>query len=411
MSSAWSRSSSCVRVLARANCRQILLRNSQPLRHASTQSTTQASGSSNSALVGGIAGGLVTFAAGYGWYRISGAKQVIDSAHTTKQYFESAKQKIAATTPDVKNPSEGLKWLRSQSMAYAAFIPGGNAFVKSAFDDIDTIREKHGDEVDEIVRDTYNEIKQLTDKKGLSVETTWEGWNVLQRQLGKIGDLAGDSASEILDNHPELKKKIGGNLNQLKQMGEKFGPEAKKLVDDTWNQIRDIVKKSGMNIEGTASKLQSLLQEKTEQLKKLGDEVWKKSLKEAKPLLDKNPEIKKLVEENANSLKQGDAAELMAKVKDAVSSGNINDLKDYVNEAVDKANKSNFGSGVDQYLKMVPGASQIIPKLKQFKEVTKEHGEEAEKLVEDTIKEIGDVLEKRMKQAQELSNKAKKNSG
>ncbi|KAF3925160.1 hypothetical protein ABW20_dc0101782 [Dactylellina cionopaga] len=407
MSAVWSKSGACVRIAARASRRQVLQRQPQQFRFASTAPTTEAAAGSSSALVGGIAGGLVTFAGGYAWYHFSGAKQVLNSAHTTKQYFESAKQKIASTAPDVNNPSEGLKWLRSQATAYSAFIPGGSAFVKSAFDDVDIVREKHGDEVDAIVKDTYNEMKQLTDKKGLSVETAWEGWSILQNKLEKISDLAGDSASEILDNHPELKKKIGGSLNQLKQMGEKYGPEAKKQVDDTWNQISDIVKKSGMNIDGLTSRLQKLLEEKTEQLKKLGDEAWKKGLKEAKPLLDKNPEVKQLIEENADTLKEGNAQELMTKVKDAISSGDLKGLRGYVDEAVQKANKSNFGSGVDQYLKLVPGGSQIIPKLKQFKEITKEHGEEAEKLVQDTIKEISQVLDKKMGEAKELSKKAK----
>ncbi|KAJ6256310.1 hypothetical protein Dda_8808 [Drechslerella dactyloides] len=408
MSATWNRGSSCVRVLARVNRRQLLQRQPRQLRYQSSQPTAQASGSSNSALVGGIAGGLVTFAGGYAWYSFSGAKEIVNGANTTKEYFESAKKKIAETAPDVNNPSEGLKWLRSQATAYAAFIPGGSAFVKSAFDDVDSVRAKHGDEVDAIVKDTYNELKKVTDKKGLTVETVWEGWSILQRQLEKIGELAGDSAHEILDNHPELKKKLGGNLNRIKQMGERFGPEAKKQAEDLWNEIGDIIKKSGMNVEAATTRLQKLIQEKVEQLEKLGDEAWKKGLKEAKPLLDKNPEVKKIIEENTESLKQGNAQELFSKVKDAVNSGNLDDLKTFVNDAADKASKSNFGSGVDQYLKLVPGGSQIIPKLKELKEISKEHGDEAEKLVEDTIREIKQVLDKKMNDARELAKKAKK---
>ncbi|EPS45499.1 hypothetical protein H072_521 [Dactylellina haptotyla CBS 200.50] len=410
MSATWSRSSSCIRVLARAPRRQLIQQKPRQLRYSTSQSTAQAqqTSGSSSALVGGITGGLVTFAGGYAWYYFSGAKTALDGAHATKEYFDSAKKKIASAAPDVENPNEVLKWLRTQATAYAAFIPGGSAFVKSAFDDIDSVRGKHGKEVDTIVKDAYNELKEITDKKGFSVETAWEGWGVLQRQLEKIGELAEDSASQILDNHPEMKKKLGKNLGQIKQMGERLGPEAKKQVEDLWTEIGDIIKKSGMNIEAATTKLENLLKEKVEKLQKLGADAWKKELKAAQPLLDKNPEIKKLIEENTDQLKQGNAQELFLKVKDAVNSGDTSNLKDFVNKAAEKASKSNFGSGVDQYLKMVPGGGQIIPKLKELKEITKEHGEEAETLIENTLKEIGQVLDKRMKEGQELAKKAKK---
>ncbi len=42
-----------------------------------------------------------------------------------------------------------------------------------------------------------------------------------------------------------------------------------------------------------------MINEKTEKVKKLGDQAWKKGLEQAKPYLDKNPQVKKMVEENA----------------------------------------------------------------------------------------------------------------
>src|ERR1700760_5020217 len=136
----------------------------------------------------------------------------------------------------------------------------------------------------------------------MSLATAQQASEVLQKHGKRIAELAGDAAQDILDNHPQLKKQIGGNLDQLKNMGEQYGPEAKKQVDETWNQIKDITK-NGINSD-TASKISKLVQEKIEQVKKLGDEAWQKGLEKAKPYLDKNSKIKELVEENTDALKQ-----------------------------------------------------------------------------------------------------------
>ena len=76
----------------------------------------------------------------------------------TKEYVNTATQKLKESTPE---PNEALDWLRNAATSYAAFIPGARGYVDSAFDDIDAIREKHGDEVDQIVRDAYDEMRSV----------------------------------------------------------------------------------------------------------------------------------------------------------------------------------------------------------------------------------------------------------
>ena len=66
--------------------------------------------------------------------------------------------------------------------------------------------------------------------------------------MKRILDLAGDAASNIMNNHSELKSKVGGSLDQLKQIGEQYGPEAKKQVDQTWDQIESILN-NGTSVE------------------------------------------------------------------------------------------------------------------------------------------------------------------
>lgn len=51
--------------------------------------------------------------------------------------------------------------------------------MNSAFDDIDAIHEKHGDEVDKIVSNAYNELKDVS-KKGASLDTVADAWDVIQ---------------------------------------------------------------------------------------------------------------------------------------------------------------------------------------------------------------------------------------
>jgi cell division septum initiation protein DivIVA len=168
--------------------------------------------------------------------------------------------------------------------------------------------------------------------------------------------------------------------------------------------------KTGVSTE-SVDKIRKLVQEKVDQLKKLGDEAWKKGMEQAKPYLDKNPKVKEVIENNADALKQGNVQELFEKAKTAVNEGSTEDLEKYVNQAKDKAQQSlGGGGGLEQYLKMVPGGDQITQKLGQLSEVAKAKGPEAQKLLEQTVKEISDVLSKKSEEAKKITDDAKKQS-
>ncbi|TVY84582.1 hypothetical protein LSUE1_G000663 [Lachnellula suecica] len=368
-------------------------------RHASTNQQAAAAGGS-SGLVGGLVGGALVFAAGYGYYHFSGAKSIVNAASTTKAQFQSMTSNLQKSAPE---PNEAIKWLRSTATSYAAFIPGGKAYVDTAFKDLDAVQEKHGAEVEKIVNNAYNELKEAG-KNGMSMETATKSWEVLEKTLKQLGELAGDAAEQILDNHPQIKEKVGGNIKQLKDMADSYGPDAKKELDDMWKQVGDVVK-GGVSV-GSIDQIRRMVQEKVEKVKKLGDEAWKKGLEQAKPYLEKNPEVKKLVEENADALKKGNVSDVFQKVKDAVSSGNTDELKEYVQQAGEKAKNSGLGQGIEQYAKMIPGGDQIIPKLQKLQEVAQKHGDEAEKIMKGAYKDIQDVLQKRTAEAEELSKKA-----
>jgi hypothetical protein len=180
--------------------------------------------------------------------------------------------------------------------------------------------------------------------------------------------------------------------------------------EDTVNKIKDVVK-GGVSVE-SAEKLRKLVQEKVEQLKKIGDEAWKKGLEQAKPYLDKNPKVKELIENNADALKQGNAGELFEKAKQAVNDGSTEDLEKYVDQAKKKAEKTLGGGvgGLEQYLNKLPGGGDVFKKLQNLQEVAKAKGPEAQKLLEQTVKEIGDVLNKKSDEAKKIAEEAKKES-
>ena len=56
-----------------------------------------------------------------------------------------------------------------------------------------------------------------------------QAWEVLQKHIKRIAELAGDAAEDIIENHPKLKKAVGDNLDKIKQYGDSYGPEAKKM--------------------------------------------------------------------------------------------------------------------------------------------------------------------------------------
>ncbi|KAI4219722.1 MAG: hypothetical protein L6R36_008124 [Xanthoria steineri] len=372
---------------------------------ASGNNASGSSSSSSGALVGGLAGGAFAFAGGYAWYHFSGARTLVNTAHETQNTLTKYSQQFKDSKPE---PAEAIKWLRSTARSYAAFIPGARGYVDTFFDDLDAIHQKHGKEVDSIVTEAYNELKNTVGSEGMSISSAQKAWDILQKYMKRIGDLAGDASEDILNNHPALKEKVGGNIDQLKQMGENYGPEAKKQIEETWNQVGDIIK-NGIGA-GTIPQIQSLIQDKTHKVRELGDRLWEQGMQKAKPYLEKSPEAKKLVEENKEQLKRGNAMELVQKITDSVQSGSTDDLKRYVQSTVDKTKKATSGGsgggGLEQYLQMIPGGGEIVPQLTKMYDIAQEHGEEAEKIVKEAVHEVEDVLKRRVGEAQDLAKKA-----
>ncbi|KAL6230679.1 hypothetical protein BDW75DRAFT_221968 [Aspergillus navahoensis] len=398
------------RPAARCACRQLHApRASRNVRFQSTSAESSASSGSSSALIGGVAGGAVAFGAGYAWYHFSGAKTAVRTVKETQDYANSVKQGLVKNAPE---PDKVLQWLRETTTSYAAWIPGARGYIDTLFDDLETIKGKHGPEFDSIVKDAYAEMKDLSKKGGANADTAFQAMSILQKHLNRLLELSGDAAEDILNNHPQLKEKVGGGLDQLKEMGDAYGPQAKEEVNKTWEQISGIIKK-GASLDA-ANQIRQLIQEKREKLQKLGDEAWSKGMEESKQYLDKNPKVKELVEKNADALKKGNFTELWGLIKDSASSGKTDDVekyvKDKVGQAKDTAQSSGLNIDLDKWSSLIPGGSGVLSQLKDLQMVGEKKGKDAESVLKDTANELQEVLKKRKEQLEKLADEAKEES-
>ena len=373
------------------------------VRLQSTSPGPATSGGGSGALTGAAGGSIAALLVCYGWYHFSGAKTVVQSAKKTQDYFNQAKQKLSENAPE---PNAAFDWLRDTAKSYAAFIPGAKGYVDTMFDDLEKIRSKHGEEFDKTVRDAYSELKDVSKKGDLTANTALKAWDILQKYLNRLMELAGDAADDILSNHPQVKEKVGGSYDQLKQMGDAYGPQAKEEVRKTWQQISDVIK-GGVSAD-SINKIQKLIQEKREKLQQFGDEAWKKGMEEAKPYLDKSPKVKEMVESNADALKKGNFMQLWSQVKESVSAGNTDELEKFIKEKVTEAKDSGFN--LDKYVNQIPGGSSILPYFQQLQSLAENKGPEAQKILQDTMSEIQAVLSKRKEQVQKLADEVKQES-
>lgn len=297
-------------------------------RFASSAAPETSSGAG--ALTGGLAGATAALAIGYGWYHFSGAKTAMQTAQQAQGYIDSAKNSFKVQLQD-KTPETGqaIEQLKSVALSYAGWVPGGRDYVETAFKDIDAIKNKHGEEVENIVREAYEEIRNVS-KKGANMETASETYSVLSKSFERLVSLAGDASEDILNNHPQLKEKVGGSADQLKQLAEQYGGEAKREADQAWKQINDVLK-SGVSVD-SADKIRRLVQEKIQKIREMGEKAFDQGFEQVKPMLEKNPKVKQLVEENMETLKQGNVSDVVQKVREAVTSGSTDKLQSYLQE-------------------------------------------------------------------------------
>ena len=293
------------------------------------------------------------------------------------------------------------------------------------------MQQKHGEEVENIVKQVYSDLKETTQdatKKSVT-ETATRTWEILAKGMRDIAGLAGDSFEDILNNHPQIREKLGGSVEQFKTVAKNAGgDEAKEEINDTMKQISDLVMSGGgaMSADGV-SKIKNLIQEKSEKLKKMGEKAWSEGMEQAKPYLEKKPEVKKLVEGNEDVLKSGNVNETLKQISDAIYTGDIGKLNEYVQNAKEKAKNASKNSGMDglfggaaggaaalkgtEYAKGFmpkdgPGA-EVVLKIQELMKVAESRGGDAEKIMKSAWEDIKSVLEKRVGEMEKLKEEGK----
>lgn len=324
-------------------------------------------------------------------YRIEQAKNHINSGP------EQFKVQFREITPGPTD--EVIKALREVSDTYSAWIPSGREFVEKSFKDLESVREKHETEVNDVVRDTYEELRDVSARKGTNLETVNAIWYILSQRLEELSSLAGDVAKQILESHPEMRDRLDGSFEQLRQLGDRLGPGAKREVDETFCEISNIVRQGTES--DTVNRIDRLVKDKARHIKSRSEQAWYAAMEQMQPMLERNPQVKRIVDENMNTLRQARAKEVSEKIRQAVMSGSTGELERYVKDIGKKTLQQSSGS-LSNWLSRFPDGSGILPQLVVLKEATETRGTGAEQLAMETLGDVSKILEQRIRQAEGL---------
>ncbi|TCD69275.1 hypothetical protein EIP91_008210 [Steccherinum ochraceum] len=409
-------------------------------------STTGSPSSASTHLAAGIAGGGVVILGAYAYYHFSGAKKAVDAAKATKAYFDQTAQTIKEKAP--KNPNEAVAFLRSVAKSYLGMVPGASTYVDTTFDTLDELQETHGDEVNKIVSEAYNEVQAILKdaKSGADLETAKKLWEVLGKRIMQLQELSkkagGDAFAKLEQKHPQVAQVLGLGYRNLKDLSDRSGPEAKKLYDETSRQLKQIFSK-GFS-QDALDQARDLVQSKSSQIRDLAQQAsqkaWDTSLSKASAYLDKLPEIKQLLSDNASKfvsagvssagVASDETKEVFDKVKEVSEvkdegkrKEKIKELKEFVSRKAEEAQERGGRSlergweSLQEWMKMVPGGSEAmekVPDVKVFVELSRKKSDEARKLAKETYEDVFRVLEEKAKKArgmvEDTKNEAEKKS-
>ncbi|KAI9003171.1 hypothetical protein BC832DRAFT_532428 [Gaertneriomyces semiglobifer] len=406
-------------------------------RFQSTSTAQPAGGSTASHIAAGAAGGGLVLVGGYTYYRISGAKQWVDTATAAKDYYKDitvkAKQTIKEKTPDTAE--EALESLRSITKSYASVIPGASSYIDSTFDSLDEIRSEHGEEFDKVITQTYKDVKQIIqdDKSGLDVVTGNRILDVMKRHAKEFKDLAkkaGKTAfSELEEKFPGVAQKLGGGYEEFQHLAAKAGPEAKKTLDEVSQQMHEIFNK-GLTPDAY-KQARDLIQSKSAQIKELAQKqsqaAWDKGLDQAKPYIDKVPELRQLLNDNsgkfvASAVSLTGASDtsftkIFEQVKDIAEASNdqrkdkIAKFREFVQKKAGDSKDAGVATlergweGLQEWVKVVPGGSealQQIPDVSVLVRLSQEKGDDAKELAKETYEDVLKILQEKAEKARKI---------
>ena len=146
--------------------------------------------------------GKLTATAGYMYYHFSGAKKAVDASRAASQYYQETKAAIASKAP--KSPNEALDYLRDVARSYLVVIPGARPHVDAAFDTIDELRDTHGEDVNRIVSDGYEEVRVIIKDSGsMDAGMAMKILDVLRRRSAELEELGKKAGKDAVENAEE----------------------------------------------------------------------------------------------------------------------------------------------------------------------------------------------------------------
>lgn len=101
----------------------------------------------------------------------------------------------------------------------------------------------HAEEATAITNSAYAEIQEIMKNGGeeQSLAKAIKVMDVLKRRLGQIQALGvrvgGDTLGPVWEKFPEVREKLGAELEELRNLAKDRGPDARRIWSDTQQQV------------------------------------------------------------------------------------------------------------------------------------------------------------------------------
>ncbi|KAF8424853.1 hypothetical protein EV426DRAFT_716515 [Tirmania nivea] len=417
-----------------------------------------------SPLVAGLAGGFVALTGVYIWYHMSGTAKVMKTLRSTAETAEKVKDTVKDTVkdklPEAPASKQALKYIRNAAKSYANLLPGGaNEKMDSAFDQLEDLASgPQAEEVQNLVNETYTELRKIFSEGGFDAHTAEMVKDVLEDKGKKLRRLVGDVGQQLLDKTPGLEDALkrsgaGDVLSDITRISKETGPEATKIVQDMYRELEQLLGNQSSTGAGTDPtkiyKAVTIIRDKSDHVRRLGqkatEQAWNDAygdlLSNKDGFLDLLPShVREYMEENVEALKRaaletggvGGVYEVIGIIRQNAQNGGegAKKIKDYVEDKVKQMSYGGKGGMVDSsllgsegnnwdniisraenYLKQMPGGDKLLqktPQARDIMELFQHKSPQARRLAEEAVQEVSEVLNRKVEEAKRLARETAK---
>ena len=387
---------------------------------------------------------------------MSGTAKVIKTLRSAVETMDKVKETVKEKLPEAPAPKQALKYIRNAATSYANLLPGeAKEKMDSAFDQLEDLASgPRAEEVQNLVNETYTELRKIFNEGGFDAHTAERVKDVLEDKGKKLRRLVGDVGQQLLDKTPGLQEALkqsgaGNALSDITRIAKETGPEATKVAQDMYRELEQLL--GGQSLTGAATdptkiyKAVTIIRDKSVHARRLGQKATEQAWDEAygdlfsnkDGLLDLLPDnVREFMWENSEALKRavletgsvGGVYEVIGFIRQNAQNGEegAKKIKDYVGDKVKQASSSGMtgssllGSGgnwdnimsqAEKHLKQMPGGDKLLetaPKARDIMELFQHKSPQARRLAEETVQEVSDVLNRKVEEAKRLAKEAAK---